>query len=500
MTLDSKAAAPPGPAADGPDDERRVVGRYQLFREIAAGGMASVHIARLLGPVGFSRTVAIKRLHKQFARDPEFVAMFLDEARIAARIRHPNVVQTLDVVAAEGELFLVMDYIEGESLARLLRASARLSHPVVPPRIVLSILSGMLQGLHAAHEARGENGQLLGVVHRDVSPQNVLVGADGTARVLDFGIAKAMGRLQSTRSGQLKGKPSYMAPEQIRDGAATARSDIYSASIVLWEALTGSRLFVGEDGAMLGAILDGKVPPPSAVEPSVSPMLDAIVLRGASLDPSARFSSAMEMARALTRVMDMAPPVEVAEWVAATAGSSLAQRAAIVSALESSSGGHGKAPSDARDAFAQLTPGESASGEALPATAVKTAAAAPRSTQPKARPRFALAALALLAVAILAGVTSLLWARRTRAPEPWSAASASSTAMAAATASAMPAEPAPDAEPARPVATSSAVPSASPDPTPPGKRSPGQPPVSNCNPPYYYDRQGFKVYKPGCLR
>src|SRR4051812_32281008 len=156
-------------AADGP----MVAGRYALYDKIAAGGMATVHLGRLLGPVGFSRTVAIKRLHASYSRDPAFVSMFLDEARLAARIRHPNVVPPLDVVATQGELFLVMEYVQGESLSRLAKAAKGLGQPV-PIRVVLSILAGALQGLHAAHEARDERGMSLGIVHRDVSPQNVL--------------------------------------------------------------------------------------------------------------------------------------------------------------------------------------------------------------------------------------------------------------------------------------------------------------------------------------
>src|ERR1700729_765840 len=192
----------------------RIVGRYALYGELASGGMATVHLGRLLGPVGFSRTVAIKRLHAQFAKDPEFVSMFLDEARLAARIRHPNVVQTLDVVATEGELFVVMDYVQGESLSRLLRASRTVGP--IPVRVASAILCGALHGLHAAHEATDEHGVPLGLVHRDMSPQNVLVDVDGSARVLDFGVAKAAGRTQTTGRGKIKGKLRYMAPEQIQ--------------------------------------------------------------------------------------------------------------------------------------------------------------------------------------------------------------------------------------------------------------------------------------------
>ncbi|HEY6462542.1 MAG TPA: serine/threonine-protein kinase, partial [Polyangiaceae bacterium] len=226
----------------------RVVGRYAVFDEIAVGGMATVHVGRLLGPAGFSRTVAMKHLHKQFAGDPEFVAMFLDEARIAARIRHPNVVSTLDVVTLDGELYLVMDYVAGESVAHLLRGLRR-RDAFVPPRIAVTIACDMLAGLHAAHEATDDHGQPLGIVHRDVSPQNVLVGTDGSARVVDFGVAKAAGRMQTTREGQVKGKAAYMAQEQLRGGAVDRRTDVYSAAVVLWETLTGERLFKSDTPA-----------------------------------------------------------------------------------------------------------------------------------------------------------------------------------------------------------------------------------------------------------
>src|ERR1700678_963304 len=156
----------------------RIVGRYALYGELASGGMATVHIGRLLGPVGFSRTVAIKKLHPQYAKEPQFVSMFMDEARLAARIRHPNVLGTLDVVVLDGELFLVMDYVEGESVQRLVHA-AKPQGGRVPLPIAGAILVGALDGLHAAHEATSEQGEPLGLIHRDVSPQNILVGTDG---------------------------------------------------------------------------------------------------------------------------------------------------------------------------------------------------------------------------------------------------------------------------------------------------------------------------------
>ncbi|MCA9588320.1 MAG: serine/threonine protein kinase, partial [Myxococcales bacterium] len=244
--------------------EARVVGRYALYGALAAGGMATVHLGRLLGPVGFSRTVAIKRLHAQFAADPEFVSMFLDEARVAARIRHPNVVPTLDVVTTDGELFLVMEYVPGESLAKLTRA-VRERGERIPLPVMSAIMVGTLLGLHAAHEATDERGEPLHIVHRDVSPQNVLVGTDGVAKILDFGVAKAAGRIQTTREGQIKGKLAYMPPEQLRGGDVTRKCDVYAAGVMLWELLTGQRLFSGDnEGAVVARVLEGRIERPSS--------------------------------------------------------------------------------------------------------------------------------------------------------------------------------------------------------------------------------------------
>jgi eukaryotic-like serine/threonine-protein kinase len=308
--------------------------------------MATVHFGRLLGPVGFARTVAIKRLHPQHARDPEFVSMFLDEARLVARIHHPNVVQTLDVVALDGELLIVMDYVQGEALWRLLRTTQN-AEACMSPLIATSILTGTLYGLHAAHEARGERGEALNIVHRDVSPQNILVGIDGVSRVLDFGVAKAVGRIHSTQGSALKGKLAYMAPEQL-EGKVSRQTDIFAASIVLWEALTCERLFSGTDEReTVGKILSRVVPPPSELmgdwskHPAAARLklkeLDKIVLKGLKREPTERFSSAREMAMALEKSFGVATPAEVSEWVETTAKTILSQRAETVAMIESSS-------------------------------------------------------------------------------------------------------------------------------------------------------------------
>jgi serine/threonine-protein kinase len=312
------------------------VGRYALCDEIASGGMASVHFGRLLGHAGFSRIVAIKRLLPHVARDPDFVSMFVDEARLAARIRHPNVVPIVDVEAVAGELLLVMEYVHGETLSRLLR-TARKRGERVPLPIVATIFSNILHGLHAAHEAHDTHGRPLGIVHRDVSPQNLLVGADGVARVVDFGVAKAAHRLQTTRDGQLKGKLAYMAPEQIT-ATGDRRMDVYAASVVLWETLTGERLFDGEnDGAIMHQVLNMAVPAPSARVADLPSAWDEIVLRGLARVITVRFPTARAMALAIEQGATMARPSEVGEWVAGCAHEALARRTAQMARLDRTS-------------------------------------------------------------------------------------------------------------------------------------------------------------------
>jgi eukaryotic-like serine/threonine-protein kinase len=300
--------------------------------------MATVHLARLRGAVGFSKMVAIKRLHPQFAKDPEFVSMFLDEARLAARIRHPHVVPTLDVVATPGELFLVMEYIHGVSVQRLFKRARELGERM-PVDVSCGIAVGALRGLHAAHEAKSEKGNSLDIVHRDVSPQNVMVGVDGLSRVLDFGVAKASWRIQTTRQGQVKGKVSYMAPEQVMGGGVGPWTDVHALGIVLWEMLTGERLFpVSEERGLLARFTQKvDVAPPSSLNPEVPPELDAAVIQALAYDADQRQPRAQVMADQIEAACSVGSSARIGRYVEYLAEEELSQRAQRIAEIEGSS-------------------------------------------------------------------------------------------------------------------------------------------------------------------
>jgi serine/threonine-protein kinase len=324
-------------AAARQGQREQIIDRYAIYDKIAAGGMAVVHLGRLLGQAGFSRTVAVKRLHPQFASDPEFVAMFLDEAHLAVRVQHPNVVAPLDVVVADGELLVVMEYVSGETLSQLMRATS-LGAPSGTVAVLASIMVGTLYGLHAAHEARGENGQPLNIVHRDVSPQNIIVGLDGVPRVLDFGVAKAAMRSHATKEGEIKGKIAYMSPDQLRGLPIDRRADIFAAGVVFWEALTSRRLFRGDDlGQTVEHVLHTEIATPSEWNPAVPHELGQVVLRALERDPDRRFATAREFAMAIERTTLLASVSEVADWVKAVGGAKLADRVERVAAIENHS-------------------------------------------------------------------------------------------------------------------------------------------------------------------
>lgn len=310
----------------------RFLGRYELVEELARGGMGSVFLALHAGEAGFQRLFAIKVMHEHLADESGFVDMLRDEARIAARIHHPNVVPVVDIGTQGNQHYIVMDYIEGPSLSMLWKRSAN----NLPLDLVISIVVDALEGLHAAHLLKDDNGEDLRLIHRDVSPPNILVGIDGMARLTDFGVAKAQSRVSSTRPGMRKGKLQHMSPEQLGDGKLLdRRTDLWSIGVVLWNALTREWLFTGDsDAAILYAVLHKKVPPPSTMAAKPPACFDDIVLRALERDPAARFSTAFEMAETLrkraTENNVLASRRQVSGWVEKTFGKDLERRRAAI--------------------------------------------------------------------------------------------------------------------------------------------------------------------------
>jgi serine/threonine-protein kinase len=490
---------------------------YIVHGEFATGGMATVHFGRAMSSAGFGRVVAVKKLHRHLAKDSKFLDLFLDEARLAVRIQHANVVGVVDVVAREGEVFLVMEYVHGVSLSSLLTRTKE-NDDTVDVSIAASVIGGALQGLHAAHVAKSETGAPLHIVHRDVSPQNILVGVDGVTRVLDFGVARAAGQSHLTRTGELKGKLAYMAPEQIEGSSVDRRSDIYAAGVVLWEMLTGRRLFAGEnEGTVMAQVVKGTIPAPSTLNPSVSADLDRIVMTALARDPAKRFPTAREMATAVEALGVSAGALSVGDWVHDLANDVLATRAETVAGIE-----------------AQLTPTAAPSVEPVPprqvlsvdedtrTTEVRFASEPPRSalrSPSKRRWGLGLAIVGAAGVLVTLGIASVRMraSHATVAIEPPTTASS----VTPATASAPPptVQGSPDAADI-PTVASSAPPSAAArsaqngssrvgTPTAKTVRSPtsavhgGRAPSAatkapaDCNPPYTMVA-GVKVPKPEC--
>jgi len=331
------------------DTQTIAIGRYLLHRQIARGGMATIHIARLMGDEGFSRIVAAKRLHPEFAEDPEFVEMFLDEARIASRVNHRNVVPVLDVVKANDEVVLVQEYVHGAPLHWLLR-TAHEAGTHVPLNVAVAIGCQVLGGLQAAHDTTDEMGTPIGIVHRDVSPQNVMVATDGTARLLDFGVAKATMAAHITRAGTFKGKLAYSAPEHVR-GNAVQQSDVYSLSVVLWELIVGHRLHGTEMGEaqLVAKVMSGQLPSITealggeaewgavdASEWALIEKLEPIVSKGLAVHLAARWETAADMERALLDAVPPASAADVAAWVKGIGKEFLEGRDKVIAAEEQS--------------------------------------------------------------------------------------------------------------------------------------------------------------------
>lgn len=312
------AAAPVGPAATAAAEWYRTAlptvrppaetphleqgRRYELLRKLSQGGMGELHLARVTGLHGFEQAVVVKRVLPHLAEDPQFVEMLFNEARLAARLDHPNIVKVFDVGVIEGRPFFAMEYVPGCSLDKLLRAIAERGE-VLPLAHALTIGIGIGAGLHHAHEACDLTGRPLSIVHRDVSPSNVLVSAEGAVKLTDFGVAKALASTQLTREGVRKGKVSYMSPEQCIGEAVDRRADVFALGVVLYELSTMRRLFVGDNEfAIMNRITEGRIVPPSAVVADYPPALERVILRTLAVAPDERPATAWQVLRDLESV------------------------------------------------------------------------------------------------------------------------------------------------------------------------------------------------------
>ncbi|MFO0550997.1 MAG: serine/threonine-protein kinase [Polyangiaceae bacterium] len=272
--------------------EKNTLGKYRLLAELGRGGMSMVYLALVKGPAGFNKLVVLKMIRAQFSEEPEFVTMFLDEARLAARLNHPNIVQTNEVGQEDADYFMAMEYLEGQTLNRILnKASSKLSLSMN-----LRAISESLSGLHYAHELKDFNGQPLGVVHRDISPHNIFVTYEGQVKLVDFGIAKALNSSSETKTGIVKGKVAYMAPEQAMGERVDRRADLFSMGVVLWQMVAGYRMFRGlNDVAIIQKLMTGQIPSIREAVPDVDPTLEAIITKSLAPKREDRYSTAAEM-------------------------------------------------------------------------------------------------------------------------------------------------------------------------------------------------------------
>ncbi|KYF54143.1 protein kinase [Sorangium cellulosum] len=279
-----------------------LLGRYRLVAKLGRGGMADVFLAVSRGPGSFNKLVVVKCLRVGMAEDPRYVLMFLDEAKLSARLNHPNVIQTYEIGGESGGYFIVMEYLEGQPLKDIVRAVVSGCHGAANfTRVAwVRIIAEALRGLHYAHELTDFDGQLLGIVHRDVSPHNIFVTYDGAVKIVDFGVAKASLNAAHTENGTFKGKMAYAAPEQaMASETVDRRADLFAIGIVLWELLAMRRLFDGDHVAVMHQLLTRDIPRLSTVVPDIDPALDDIVAKALQRDPARRFATAQEMGDAL---------------------------------------------------------------------------------------------------------------------------------------------------------------------------------------------------------
>ena len=326
------------PAVAAPSAMPTRLGDYEVLREIGSGGMAEVFLARQSGPAGFEKLAVLKCIHRHLAREKYFIDMFLDEARLAARINDPHVVQIYELGESNGTYFMAMEYLAGESLSAVMRVTAG-KGPALSPHFAARIAADVAAGLHAAHELHSDAGHALDVVHRDVSHGNIVVLYSGGVKVLDFGVAKARDSLSNTVAGSVKGKYAYMSPEQVGDQPVDRRSDIFSLGVVLWEMLSRRPLFLADsDTATARRVLEGVVPPPSSIIAQVPPELDQITLRALAKDRNERFQTAEELRIALEGFLRTsgvaAGALELASYMKTAFPERLARRARLAEAAK----------------------------------------------------------------------------------------------------------------------------------------------------------------------
>ncbi|HXN32425.1 MAG TPA: serine/threonine-protein kinase, partial [Polyangiaceae bacterium] len=295
MRADETARTPAVPLGAVPLEIRRDLGKYRLIAEIGRGGMGVVYLAVLRGIEGFRKLVVVKELRPEFLGADACVTMFMDEARVAARLNHPNIVQTIEVGADGARRFIAMEYLDGQPLQQLVQRALAQSNRL-SLRMHLGVLVDVLTALEYAHELTDFDGTALGMVHRDVSPHNVIVTYEGQTKLVDFGISKTAGAVHETRAGVIQGKMRYMAPEQAAGRSVDCRADLFAAGAMLWEAIVGRRPWEGQsDDAILQSLVAGTVPRVRDAWPDVDPDLAGIVERAMSVDPDARYDTAGAM-------------------------------------------------------------------------------------------------------------------------------------------------------------------------------------------------------------
>jgi serine/threonine protein kinase len=396
-------ARPESPLVDDATDALRrapsTFGKYEIVRRIAAGGMAEIYLAQLVGPDGFRKPLVVKRVHEYLLERPEFAEMFLREAKIAAMLSHPNIAHVFEFGRIEGIPFISMEFVDGASVDLLMRAAAK-SNTTLGPAIAGIVGLAVCEALHYAHDITDENRQWLGLVHRDVSPGNILIGRDGVVKLVDFGIVKLRGST-STQTGQVKGKFAYMAPEQALGHPIDRRADIFSLGVVLYEIAVGKRLFRrGTDAESITAMLGEPIPAPSVVVPGFPPALESILLQALDRAPDQRFATAHDMQEALFEYL-------AAENLVATARRRLAQLMSVVFPEPTRDAGQSSETSNPSGARSIITPPDADAPDPVPTVTAERPKHRPARASQPAPDRRSMTPWIVLALALL--LTAAFW-------------------------------------------------------------------------------------------